>query len=230
MDRHAPTQERLAYAGERGLLGVRVEGLKDNKKEHNMRRKPRTPVHLSAMAVSLGIITASLGVAGSAVPASQAPGQDSSAYLQREVRHVLVMLPYYSIFDNLEYRIDGYTVTLMGQVVRPTLKSDAENAVKHIEGVQKVVNNIKVLPLSDNDDRIRRAEYHAIYGNPALNRYALQAIGPIHIIVDNGHVTLVGVVANAMDKNIAGIQANAVPGVFSVDNGLRVEGQAGGGM
>jgi hyperosmotically inducible protein len=141
----------------------------------------------------------------------------------REVRHELVMLPYYGVFDNLEYKVDGYNVTLMGQVARPTLKSDAENVVKKIEGVEHVKNEIEVLPVSPNDDRIRRAVYRAIYGNTVLNRYALQAVPPIHIIVNNGNLTLVGVVANEGDKNVAGIQANSVSGVFSVKNELRVE-------
>jgi hyperosmotically inducible protein len=146
--------------------------------------------------------------------------------LAQKVRHQLVMLPYYSVFDNLEYKVEGYTVELSGQVAWPTLRSDAENAVKRIEGVVKVVNRIEVLPLSFNDDRIRRAEYRAIYGNPQLDRYALQAVPSIHIIVRNGNVTLVGVVANAMDKNIAGLKANGVTGVFSVANELRVENVA----
>jgi hyperosmotically inducible protein len=141
----------------------------------------------------------------------------------REVRHELVMLPYYGVFDNLEYKVDGYNVTLMGQVARPTLKSDAENVVKKIEGVEQVKNEIEVLPVSPNDDRIRRAVYRAIYGHTVLNRYALQAVPPIHIIVNNGNLTLVGVVASEGDKNIAGIQANSVSGVFSVKNELRVE-------
>jgi hyperosmotically inducible protein len=132
--------------------------------------------------------------------------------LEREVRHELVLLLFYTVFDDLEFQVNGYTVTLRGEVVIPTLKSDAENAVKHIEGVQKVINNIKVLPVSPNDDQIRRAEYRAIYGDPNLNRYALQAVGPIHIIVENGHVTLKGVVANEMDNNIAGLRANGVSG------------------
>jgi hyperosmotically inducible protein len=144
--------------------------------------------------------------------------------LIREVRHELVMLPYYGVFDNLAFRIDGSTVTLLGQVTRPTLKSDAGNVVKDIEGVEKVDNQIKVLPLSPNDDRIRLAVYRAVYGQTALNRYAMQAVPPIHIIVDNGNVTLEGVVANEGDKNIANIQANGVPGVFGVTNNLRVEG------
>lgn len=142
----------------------------------------------------------------------------------REVRHELVMLPYYGVFDNLSYKVDpDGTVTLMGQVSRPTLKSDAENSVKHIEGVEKVVNNIEVLPASINDDNIRRAVYRAIYGNSVLSTYQLRAVPPIHIIVNNGHVTLEGVVARAMEKQIAGIQANGVSGVFSVANNLRVE-------
>jgi hyperosmotically inducible protein len=133
------------------------------------------------------------------------------------------MLPYYGVFDNLSYRVDGGTVTLMGQVTRPTLKSDAANVVKRIEGVEKVDNQIQVLPLSSVDDRIRLAVYRAIYGQPGLDRYALQAIPPIHIIVDNGKVTLEGVVASQTDKDQANIRANGVPGVFSVVNNLRVE-------
>jgi hyperosmotically inducible periplasmic protein len=143
--------------------------------------------------------------------------------LIRSVRHELVMLPYYGVFDHFAYKVDGDTVTLMGQVTRPTLKSSAENVVKDIEGVEKVVNQIEVLPVSPNDDRIRIATYRAIYGHTALNRYALQAVPPIHIIVRNGNVTLEGVVANEGDKNIANIQAKSVPGVFSVTNNLQVE-------
>ena len=141
----------------------------------------------------------------------------------KEIRHELVMLPYYGVFDNLAYKVDGYTVTLLGQVSRPSLKDDAERAVKSIEGVERVNNQIQVLPTSPNDDRLRLAAYRTIYGHPALNRYAMQAVPPIHIIVNNGHVTLEGVVANEGDKNIANIQANSVPGVFSVTNNLRVE-------
>src|ERR1700736_5336494 len=113
----------------------------------------------------------------------------------REVRHELTMLPYYSVFDDLAFKVDGSTVTLYGAVVRPTLKSDAENVVKKIEGVEKVVNNIEVLPVSPNDDRIRRAVYHAIYSQPGLDMYSLRAVPTIHIIVKNGNVTLTGAVA-----------------------------------
>lgn len=142
--------------------------------------------------------------------------------ITREVRHELVMLPYYGVFDNLAYRVDGNSVTLFGQVTRPTLKSDAGNVVKRIEGVTRVDNQIQVLPLSEMDDRVRMAEYRAIYSDPSLNRYALQAVPPIHIIVDNGKVTLVGVVGSEGDKNLAGIRANGVSGVFSVSNQLQV--------
>ena len=143
--------------------------------------------------------------------------------VEREVRHELVTLPFYGVFDNLAFKVNGGTVTLIGQVSRPTLKTDAERAVERIEGVERVINRIEVLPLSPYDDRIRLATYRAIYGNTALNRYALQAVPPIHIIVKNGNVTLEGVVANEGDKNIADIQARSVPGVFSVTNNLRVE-------
>jgi hyperosmotically inducible protein len=146
------------------------------------------------------------------------------AHLIKEVRHELVTLPYYGVFDDLAYRVDGNNVTLFGVVTRPTLKSDAESAVKRIEGVGQVVNEIKVLPPSPMDDQLRRAEFRAIYGQGQLaTRYAYQAVPSIHILVDNGHVTLTGVVGNDMDKNIAGIQAKEVPNVFSVQNDLRIE-------
>lgn len=150
------------------------------------------------------------------------PSARGYARLEREIRHELVMLPYYGVFDNLAFRWDGNTVTLIGQVTKPTLRSEAEAAVRGIEGVERVVNNIDILPLSPNDDRIRLAEYHAIYGHTALNRYVLQAMRPIHIIVSNGNVTLEGVVANEGDRNLANIQALSVPGVFSVTNHLRI--------
>jgi hyperosmotically inducible protein len=146
------------------------------------------------------------------------------ARIAKEVRHELVMLPYYNVFDNLAFQVNGNDVTLLGQVTRPVLKSDAENVVKRIEGVGSVTNNIEVLPLSPNDDRIRRDVYERIYRFPTLStKYGFQAVPSIHIIVKNGNVTLEGVVDNAADKNVAGIQANGAPGVFSVTNNLRVE-------
>jgi len=142
--------------------------------------------------------------------------------LIREVRHQLVLLPYYSVFDNLAFRVEGDTVILEGQVVRPTLKSDAENVVKNIEGVGRVVNNIEVLPLSPMDDQIRKAVYRAIFSEPGLSRYAESAVPSIHIIVKNGNVTLVGVVDNETDKNLVNLRVNGVPNVFSVKNELVV--------
>lgn len=171
------------------------------------------------MRVLLLTLVAAIGVAGG----NQAGSSRGADRIVREVRHELVMLPYYGVFDNLAYRVDGSTVTLMGQATRPTLKSDAENVVKRIEGVEHVKNEIEVLPVSPNDDRIRRAVYRAIYSDPTMDRYAIQAIPPIHIIVKNGNVSLEGVVATEADKNIAGIRANGVSGVFSVKNNLTVE-------
>jgi len=153
-------------------------------------------------------------------------GDANETRIAREVRHQLVMLPYYGVFDDVAFKLDGGTVTLMGAVTRPTLKSDAENVVKRIEGVTQVVNEIKVLPPSPMDDQIRRAVYRAIYGDPALStRYGFRAVPSIHIIVENGHVTLEGVVANEMDKNLCNLRASGVPNVFSVTNDLQVEGQ-----
>jgi osmotically-inducible protein OsmY len=142
--------------------------------------------------------------------------------LVKEVRHQLLLLPYYSVFDSLLYKVDGDKVTLLGQVVRPTLKSDAERAVKDIEGVSSVDNQIQVLPTSPMDDQLRRAVYRALYGDTALSRYGMSALPSIHIIVNNGHVTLEGVVDSEGDKNLANIRANEVPNVFSVTNNLTV--------
>lgn len=145
--------------------------------------------------------------------------------ITKEAHHELVLLPYYGVFDNLAYQVapDG-TITLLGQVVNPVTKSDAERSVKNIEGVPKVVNQIEVLPPSPMDDGIRRAVFRAIYRNASLSLYAMRAVPPIHIIVKNGHVTLVGVVATQMDKQLAGIQAKSVPYVFSVDDQLQLDG------
>jgi hyperosmotically inducible protein len=140
----------------------------------------------------------------------------------KEVRHELVTLPYYNVFDDLAYKVDGGSVTLFGYVTQPTLKTDAERAVRKIEGVTNVVNNIEVLPLSPNDERIRREVYRAIYSQPGLDLYSLRAVPTIHIIVKNGNVILKGAVANKGDKDRAGIAANGVPGVFSVTNDLQV--------
>jgi len=142
--------------------------------------------------------------------------------ITREVRHELVTLPFYSVFDDLAYKVDGSAVTLYGYVTHPTLKTDAERAVRSIEGVENVVNNIEVLPVSPNDDQIRRAVYRAIYSQPGLDMYSLRAVPTIHIIVKSGNVILSGAVGNQMDKQRAEIAAKGVPGVFSVTNNLQV--------
>jgi hyperosmotically inducible protein len=148
--------------------------------------------------------------------------QRAAERIQREIRHELLMLPYVTVFDNLAYKVEGYKVTLMGQVTNPVLKSDAERAVKSIEGVEQVDNQIEVLPVSPNDDRLRRELFRAIYGYPPLEKYALGVVKPIRIIVKNGHAALEGVVDSQTDKDAAGIRANGVPGLFSVTNNLKV--------
>jgi hyperosmotically inducible protein len=144
------------------------------------------------------------------------------AWLTKKVHHELAMLPWYGVFDNLSYSVNGTQVTLNGQVVNPATKSGAVASVKHIEGVTKVNDNIKVLPPSSMDNRIRRAEYRSIFGYSGLYRYAEGVNPSIHIIVDNGHVTLVGYVDNQSDMQVAYMRANAVPGVFSVKNELKI--------
>jgi hyperosmotically inducible protein len=153
------------------------------------------------------------------------PGQVPSQAVERiakEVRHEILMLPYYHVFDDIKFSVNGYDVTLMGQVTNPTLKKDAENVVKHIEGVEKVDNQIDVLPVSSMDDGLRLRLYRAIYGFPALEKYAMPVIKPIRIIVKNGNVTLEGVVDTQADKDMAGLRANGVSGAFSVTNNLAV--------
>jgi hyperosmotically inducible protein len=175
-----------------------------------------------------------LGVFGTG--AAQEPSANSSANVQnatgpqrsqdrisREVFHELVTLPQLTIFDNLQYKVDGNKVTLMGQVRDAILKDSAEKAVKHIEGVESVNNQIEILPASGNDDRIRREVARALFNDERLFRYSMGSVPPIHIIVKNGHVTLEGVVNSQADKNEANIKANGVPGVFSVQNNLQVE-------
>ena len=142
---------------------------------------------------------------------------------QERVRKELVTLPYYGVFDNLAFDVQGDTVILYGQVVRPSTRKDAERRVSKIEGVSRVINNIEVLPLSSFDDSIRARAYRAVFRSGSLYRYAMGANPSIHIVVKNGNVTLEGVVANRMDSQLAYMAANGVSGVFSVTNNLRVE-------
>jgi osmotically-inducible protein OsmY len=171
---------------------------------------------LFATCVLLALASAALGRQASDTSAR------ATERITKEVRHELLMLPYLGVFDNLAYKVDGYNVTLLGQVSRPTLKSDAENVVKRIEGVEHVDNQIEVLPVSPMDDRLRRQLYRSIYGYGPLQKYAMGVQQPIRIIVKNGNVTLEGVVDNETDKNIANIRAKSVSGVFGVTNNLQV--------
>ena len=175
------------------------------------------------IAVSISLIGA-LGCAPFA--SAQRDNQPTDRAVQRiikEARHELIMLPNLDVFDYLAFKVDGFNVTLLGTVTRPTLKSDAENVVKSIEGVEKIDNQIEVLPPSPMDDRLRVRLFRAIYGYPPLQRYALPVNKPIRILVKGGHVRLEGVVNNEADKNIAGIRARGVSGTFSVDNNLQIE-------
>jgi osmotically-inducible protein OsmY len=185
---------------------------------------PRRVVRV--MVVVAAALLASVAFPGGTVKAEPAPPAphgvvQNESLLAKQVRHRLLMLPWYGVFDNLQFEIQGGEVILTGQVVIPRTKYDAEGAVRNINGVTGVVNKIQVLPLSPMDNQIRRAEFRAIYFQPQLSRYAEGAIPQIHIIVDHGHVTLEGVVGSAADRNIAALMANGVPGVFSVTNNLR---------
>jgi hyperosmotically inducible protein len=172
----------------------------------------------------MSLVVLSFALAPSMIAQTEA-GQSvspSEARIQKEVSHELLMLPYFNVFDYIAYQVKGDTVTLQGEVTRPSLKSDAENVVKRIEGVQQVINNIEILPPSPMDDQLRLALYRAIYGYPALEKYALGVQKPIRIIVRSGRVTLEGVVDSETDKNLVTVRANSVPGIFSVTNNLRV--------
>jgi hyperosmotically inducible protein len=183
-------------------------------------QKHRAPfgIALFALLLTIPVIT----LAGAPRSAKGQRETKANQNLVREVRHQLLLLPYYSVFDNLAFKVDGDRVTLEGQVTRPTLKSDAEAAVKSIEGISGVTNNIEVLPPSPMDDQLRHALYRAIYGDPVLSKYGWSSMPSIHIIVKNGHVSLEGVVDSETDKNLAGLRANGVPNVFEVKNNLVV--------
>jgi hyperosmotically inducible periplasmic protein len=171
-------------------------------------------------------IAATLAIATSAAVAAPVTSNDqglSQQQIMKKVQKELVTLPYYGVFDNLAYQVEGDTVTLYGQVVRPTTRSDAEHRVARIKGVERVVNQIEVLPLSSFDDSIRVRTYRTLFRTGGLYRYAMGANPSIHIVVNRGHVTLEGVVSNEGDKNLAYIAARGVPGVFSVTNNLRSE-------
>jgi hyperosmotically inducible periplasmic protein len=176
----------------------------------------------SALAVAL-VFAASVAVAA---PSEQARGRAAYEQLAKKVRKELVTLPWYGVFDNLAYEIDGSTVTLSGQVVQPSTRKDAERRVRRLAGVERVINNIEVLPLSSFDDSIRVSAYRTLFGwNSPLHRYGLGANPSIHIVVDRGHLTLEGVVSTEGDRRLAYMLVNSIPGVFSVRNNLRAESE-----
>lgn len=177
---------------------------------------------IAMMAVVLAI-TAS---AAMAVPAKSGEQPLTREQVLKKVRKELVTLPYYGVFDNLAYKVEGNTVTLYGQVVRPSTRRDAAYRVERIAGIERVINNIEVLPLSGFDDSIRAHTYRAVFRAGSLYRYAMGTNPSLHIIVNRGHVTLEGVVATKADRILAYHAASGVPGVFSVTNNLRTEGGA----
>jgi hyperosmotically inducible periplasmic protein len=179
------------------------------------------------LAAILALGTTGLGFAASIDQGSQQITKSADSRLEQrlsgEVRHELNMIPQFTVFDNLAYRVDGGTVTLFGQVRNAIVKDSAEARVKQLEGVERVDNQIEILPASFNDDRIRRRVAEAVFNDARLFNYRIQAVPPIHIIVKNGHVNLVGMVRTQADKDSAFIRANGVSGVFSVENNLQVE-------
>jgi len=154
--------------------------------------------------------------------ADEIPPSTASPRLESQIRRELARLPFYGVFDLLQYRVEGDAVVLAGQVTRPTLKDDAERLVRNIEGVSEVINQIEVLPLSPMDDRIRLAAFKAIYIHSLLNRYALDPMPPIRIVVRDGAIALEGEVLNEAERDVAFLAAQSVPGVFQVTNNLRV--------
>lgn len=171
--------------------------------------------------VGTGVALA-LSLSAGATTSGPISGQ-SMERIQKQVRHELNMLPYVNAFDFMTFTVnENGTVTLNGEVTNPVLKSDAGNVVKRVEGVERVDNNIQVLPVSFFDNGLRLRLYRTIYGYAPLTKYALGVSKPIRIIVENGHVTLMGVVDSEMDRNLAGLRANSVPGIFSVENQLKV--------
>jgi hyperosmotically inducible protein len=204
------------------LLGSLLDSDSVTVKEGKKKKERERTMKKTILALVLAVL-ASSQLVWAAPAENEQLDQRALQRITKEVHHELVLLPYYGVFDNLAYKVspDG-TVTLLGQVVRPSTKSSAEASVKNIEGVRRVDNQIEVLPPSPMDDEIRRQVYRAIYGYPVLTRYAIMAVPPIHIIVKGGHVTLTGVVDRQTDKQVAKIQANSVPNVFSVDDQLQV--------
>ena len=173
-------------------------------------------------AIAEVIVLAMLSLPSFATQRGSQPSPKFTARALKQIQHEILMLPYYGVFDAIGFKMEGYNVTLLGQVTHATLKSDAEHAIKGIEGIEKINNQIVILPPSPMDDRLRHQLFRAIYEYGPLQRYGVGSNRPIHIIVDRGHVTLEGVVDSPGDRNLVNIRANGVPGVFSVSNRLQV--------
>ena len=173
----------------------------------------------SSVTICLMIVTAIQA------PTTKTFSSKAQARITKEVRHQILLLPDFGTFDNIAFKLNGYDVVLFGQVVQPSLRSEAEKVVRKIEGVERVENHIEVPPTSGNDDRLRRDLFIAIYRYEPLQHYGVGSNRPIRIIVNHGNVTLEGVVDRESDKNMAGLRANGVPGVFSVRNNLVVPGK-----
>ena len=179
-------------------------------------------IRFAAPGALLGIVFLFGQLAGASSLSTSQSTPPNRPDIGEQVRHELVMLPWLSVFDNLEYSVDGDVVTLSGQVTRPTLKHDAEAVLKRVERVSKVVNNIEVLPVSSADNWIRWAAYRTLYNaNSPLARYGAGVVPQIHILVKNGNITLAGVVERESHKNLATLLVRSVPGVFSVTNLLQ---------
>jgi len=165
-----------------------------------------------------------LVAAGSAMASTNQLADNNDAQIERKVVHEILMYSRYTIFDNVNVKVRDGEVDLQGQVSQPFKKGDMARLAQHVAGVRSVTNELEILPTSFFDDRLRLQVARAIYRDPALSRYGIQSVPPIHIIVDNGHVTLEGVVNNEMEKHIAGMRAAQAGLSFGqVINNLRVE-------
>lgn len=182
----------------------------------------RTGICTAAVALAALFATCATPAQTSGAKNSAKMAENATASLAREIHHQILVLPFYSVFDSINFTLDNHKVTLTGQVLRRTLREHAEAAVKNIEGVDAVVNQIEVLPVSPTDDDLRRATYRALYEDPVLERYATQTLPPVHIIVKNGHVALEGTVESVSDRNLAGTRAGTVPNVAGIKNDLQV--------
>jgi hyperosmotically inducible periplasmic protein len=190
-----------------------------------MRKRNKKMKAIWKSIITLVAVLAIACSAGLAAPRVSGEAAGSDVQITKQVRHQLLMLPYYGVFDNLAYEVEGNTVTLYGQVVRPTTRKDAARNVSRIQGVSRVINKIEVLPLSGFDDSIRARTYRTVFRSGSLYRYAMGSNPSIHIIVNRGNVSLEGVVGNRGDSQLAYMAARSVPGVFSVTNNLQVEGE-----